>query len=598
MAEIKKGLNLNPKSEGEIKKLVDSIFQQSEDYRRDYERDWEDAYKLYYGYVDLRGRDPNLLQAAIPRAFTLTETIFPEDVKAMLGQKPYFPIEPKLEAWRGNTEAMEKLLDCASDEDNLFYNFALGLKQRRICGNMIVEPYWRFEIKEKGVNKEKKVKGFVVGAPSESMQYVDQGLSWRIHSPWNVGVDPYKGMVDRMRWAYLKQPVSRTEMTAMMKLGKYLKKPDELIDDENSDMDKVKKYIEADLGYGASAADSDMGELVRIFLPMSGRYIEVWGSKDMGIHVIRDTLNPYPFVPIVNFPNTLDPFPERFYHIGEIRPNAQMFAMLNDAYSQLFNSQQQSMDPPLLYPEGWIDPQGMVAAPGQRTPYNPIYADRIQQSIFPLPLKGLDKDAYEIPDRISQIIDGTAGVPAPAQGQFPERKELAYTVRKVTEGADSRTEVKVKIALDSMRELAKKSLKVLGDNITEDIVAKTLGDEARYYVMKNPDDIPGGYEFRFKGPDVIADSEAKMQVKIAMFDRAQPDIANRAEFYKILLEGTDAFTQEETERITNITQQGMPAEQGVAGAPGMSEQPGQSIPTAAPNAPPQAPQTAEIQGGV
>jgi hypothetical protein len=351
-------------------------------------------------------------------------------------------------------------------------------------------------------------------------------------------------------------------MLEMMKMSKYLKKPEDLQFDDDTSMDKVKKYIEADLGYGASKSDSDMGELVRIFLPMTGRYIEVWGSQENGIHVIRDTMNPYPFVPVINFPNTIDPMPERFYHIGEIRPNAQMFTMLNDAYSQLFNSQQQSMDPPLLYPNGWLDPASLVAAPGNRVGYNPMYAERIQQAVFNLPLKELGRDAYEIPDRISSIIDGTAGVPAPSQGQFPDRKELAYTVRKVSEGADSRSEVKIRLAIDSMRMLAKQSLKIISDNITQEMVDRILGDDARYYVLKDPDEIPGGYEFRFKGMDITADAEAKMTVKLSMFDRAQPDVANRAAFFKVLLESSDGFTQEEIEQITTLQPAPVPPQEG------------------------------------
>jgi hypothetical protein len=84
------------------------------------------------------------------------------------------------------------------------------------------------------------------------------------------------------------------------------------------------------------------------------------------------------------------------------------------------------------------------------------------------------------------------------------------------------------------------------------MVDRILGEDARYYVLKDPDEIPGGYEFRFKGMDITADAEAKMTVKLSMFDRAQPDVANRAAFFKVLLESSDGFTQEEIEQITTL----------------------------------------------
>lgn len=561
--------------------MFDSIFQQSEDYRVDYERDWEDAYKMYYGFVDMRLRDPNLLHAFIPRAYSLTETLFPEDVKALMGQKPYFSLDPKLEPWRSNTEAIEKLLDCAADDDNLFSTFALGLKQRRIVGNMFIEPYWRFEVREKAVNAQRKFKGYVIDGGKAKMQYIDEGLSWRLHSPWNVGVDPYVGDIDKMRWFYVKQPLSLQELEQLMKLGKYAKKFEDLHSDGQAEFDTVAQRIEADLGYARARNDSDMGELVRVWIPRSGRYFEFWGGKEAGIHLIREMMNPYPFVPIINFINNYDPFPDRVFGIGEIRPNMQMFAMLNDAYSQLFNSQQQSMDPPTLYPNGWLDPQTLVAAPGQRTPYNPTYADKIQQAIFTLPLKPLDRDAYEVPDRIGKIIDDTSGVSQVDRGQFPDRKELAYTVRKVTEGGDIRSEVKVYIAMEAMRQLAKKSIKVLGDNITQEMIERTLGNEALSYVMRDPDDIPGGYEFRFEGPDVITKKESETQMIMNLYQMTTPDVANRQELYKIMVERLDLLTQDQLKRITTLAQ------------PMMGGQPGQPTEGAAvpvdPNAPPTVP---------
>lgn len=544
-----------------LKRLLEQLYNISEDYRLDFEQDWIDVANLYYGFVDLAGRDPNLLHAHMPEAFALIETVTPDDIKALLGIKPYFPIEPNEPSMRGAAQALEKLTDtfCDMDETAFFEKMAVGAKMRRLFGGFALMPYWRVRVRERYERREEMVRSYKLGVDTKRVKYVDEGLDYKLIPYWNIGVDPVHGRIPNMRWKYIKMPMSKEELKSMMSVGKFDIKYEELSKDDNHDFDSLLIRMENDMGYGFNRQDAGVGQLTVWWLEPTQRYVMAWGHRDSGFHILRDRDNPLGFTPLIDFPNTLNPIPERFYAQGEIRPNAQLFHMLNDAYSQLFNSQSMNMDPPVMYPEGWVDPATMRFSPGSKTPYNPAYADRMQSAVWSWPISQLDKNAYEVPDRIRDAIDRSSGVAAPDRGEFPQRKELAYTVKKVSEGSDARTAMNLRISERSMERLAKQSWRIIDLCIPTKMAQSMLGDDYKYYqLFRHPDDIPMGYEMRFKSSAMLTDRDGKTQKLLSYYQLAQPGEVNRAALIKaaIELDLSEVLSAEQLDAIFAVQPQG------------------------------------------
>jgi len=185
----------------------------------------------------------------------------------------------------------------------------------------------------------------------------------------------------------------------------------------------------------------------------------------------------------------------------------------------------------------------------------------------------LTRDAYEIPDRLSGIVDETSGLPAQARGQFPERKELAYTVRKVSEGSDARTATKLVFTERAMKQVAIRSWRIIEKNSTDKIKQQILGDRARFLLFNHPEDIPFGYEMKFKGSDLMTDREQKQTIKMSLFQMGDDAVANRKEHYKILLENSDVYSQDEIDRVTNLPQPAPMPEAGAGEQANMASQP-------------------------
>jgi hypothetical protein len=558
MSDKTKKLNFDAKDPKELKTLFERCYDISEDYRTDYEYDWEDAFKLYYGFLDLTGRDPNLLHAIIPKAFANIETLTATDVKSLFGAKPYFPLTPKEPVFRSATEQLQALIDYFMDIHDFFGTGANNSKLTRLLGTSVIELFWRYEIRERPVQTQKKVKGYVIDAGKKTEKYIYEGLDFRLIPPWMLGVDPYTSKFETMRWNYVKQPMSYDELKGMMEFGNYLVDFEDIQKGGECDLGALSNRLKSDIGYMADIQDADIGSLYRFWIPTRGRYLEFWGHKEMGMFLIRDIANVYAFDPKVRFINTQDPYPDRFYGIGEIRPSAQLFMMLNDSYSQLFNTQQQTMNPPMMFPQGKLNPNKFTNSPGIWTPYDSSLMTDIKNAIFPLPLKPLDQHSYQMPEIIDKKIDEVTGLPSISKGEFPDRQERAYTVRKVTEGADNRIAMKLVFSEKAMMEMALKGWEIIRKNIGDEQKQAILGDNARLLLFDHPDEIPYGYEMNFNGSDLIKDKDAKQQVRISLYQMSTPDVSNKREEYKILMENSNVYKQEEIDRISNVQQPQQP----------------------------------------
>lgn len=571
----KKGIDFTVKEEKGLLKLIERLYNISEDYRYDFEHDWIDCYQLYYGMLDLAGRDPNLLHAHIPEAFSIIESVTPDDVKALMGSQPYFPLDPKEPVFRGATNALEKLLDLFCDEAGFFDKMAVVFKMKRLLGPCGVMPYWSRRKCRKPVSRDDMIEGYLRGKSTRMVEYYKEGWELRVVPPWNIGVDPKAGQVANMRWIYVKMPMSKSELSAMMseKGSKWAKKVDDLVANEGHEFDSFLRRLENDIGYAYNRQDDDIGQLLVLWFPQVERYIWCWGHVSAGLHVIRDVSMALPFVNLEVFQNTVHPIPERFYSQGEIRPAAQLFTMLNDAYSQLFNAQAMNMNPPTMYPQGWIEPQLLRFSPGAKVPYNSAYQDRIRNAIWSWPVQQLDKAAYDIPVMLREMIKNATGVPGVKQGQFPERKELAYTVRKVTEGADSKTAMNLRISEQSMRRLAMMSWRIIDLCIPPQLAEQMLGEDMKYYeLFRHPEDIPFGVEMRFKSSAMMTDRDAKTQKLLSYLQLATPDMVNKAALFKKALELDlgDMLSDDELAGITNVQPpqpQGQPNPAGMGAPP-------------------------------
>lgn len=556
--DIKKGLDFR----GNPKTLFDALWQISEDYRKPFDKEAEDAYKLYYGYIDLANRLPNRALPFINKTFAMIETITPYDVKSLFGDRPYWPIEPGIDALRGATSAMEELQDRFAEENKFFNTGTDLIKGCRLVGTWCLEPFWDVRPKMRKFSKTNKIKGFEVGETKGEEKWLYEGLNWRNWAPWMTGVDPFQKDIQKMRWFYLKQPISKQDLDLWMKFAKYKKTTDQLTPEEK--YGDLGRSLMGQLGKGVNANETDMGMLIRLWCPQVGRYMEVWNGED----VIRDDRMPYPFVPVVRFADTEDPFPNMFYAIGSVKPVASIQHYMNDLMGYILDQFAQTVDGVVLYENGAFDPDSLVMTAGNRIPFNNPYGRDISQMIQEFKLSGVSKDSLELYSLMEEKFDNVARQSSYQRGEVPDREEKAYNVRVMKEAGDAAIEVKLRLAEKSLEETCMMNLQIIGDNITQETLQRVLGDKARYYMYRDPSELPGGFEFRLKGSDKMAGKEQRYIEKTNLFTLVANDI-NRAEFAKVLVEDAEGVTDDQKKRILSAPPQpmAMPGMEGMQGAP-------------------------------
>ncbi len=161
----------------------------------------------------------------------------------------------------------------------------------------------------------------------------------------------------------------------------------------------------------------------------------------------------------------------------------------------------------IYYRKGVVNnANALVRVPGNRVELDVSNDRPISDSIFESAGQPLPRDHYLIPDRLDRWMDITSGVFDPTRGQPSTGDKTATESALLKETGDMRHELSIRMGeMVCFKDFAQKCLYHIDQFATPDDIVEIVGIEDAIKIMTlNPSDLPGGYNFSFKGSDRLA----------------------------------------------------------------------------------------------
>lgn len=541
--------------DGEPLKLVEDAYTTAQNQQQvrnnQYQRDWQN----FMGWIDMKRRNPDQANVFVPKPFIIVETKVPRNVRSVVGMRPYIPFESTREEYRYQSQLMQTMLDELLYRGGMYSKYNDGAKVKTLYGTSFIEalPYYDQIIQKAVVADE-------YGQPTITENATFRlRLRLRVYAPWEIYVDPYALNLedkDACRFVVKIELVSRRQLIVLAQKGAYPDLDIELLSSVHAadSQDKAKHWgfsMLADMGIPMPEGDDDMGVLMRYESSEAGgnRYIDIWNGQV----VLRDIENPYKHgkINLSRHKHTSDAHPQNsFWGIGEMKPNEILFAMNNDTWNMTLNSHQLHNQPTTYYRKDAVHPDALVRTAGNRVAIDAASDRPISDSIEDAPMHPLPRDHYMIPHELERMIDMTSGIYDMQRGESPIKQSTASEAAMRREAGDIRLELEIRNSEAFLADLGDKCLSHIDQFATIEDKIEILGQQAAMQLeYGNPDDIPGGYNYRFKGSARAANQLTK-QRNIKELSQILLNVPNvlPGEFSKLILQIHD-FTESEINRI-------------------------------------------------
>lgn len=490
--------------DGKPLELVESAFKTSQNYQQARNRQYSNNNKLYHGMMDVI--DPDRANIFIPMIHNIVEVKAPRYVRAAHGVRPYIPFEATRPDFREVARLQARFLDELLHKAQFLNRRILALKSVILHGTAFMESVPYFELVT-----EKVLVPDMFGRPQMQQRQVPRlRFRLKVFAPWEVYVDPFAtGLesADECRWVVKQELASRRAILRLAQKGGYPGLDIEKLANEDENLmgrhDHWGSQMLGDLGLSLPKTDGDVGVLLRYESPE--RYIELWN----GHTILRDIPNPYAHkqINLSRMVHGMNPHTQdAFWGIGDAKMNEVLQMMLNDTWNMTFDSHFMMNQPMIYYRQGKVDPNALVRTSGNRVAIDstsderPITHDFYESSGNPLP-----RDHYDIPFTIEKMIEKTSGASDMIQGIDSSRESTASEAAMRKEAGELRLELAVRQDEVFLSDFGRKCLSHIDQFATFDDFVEVLGpQDAQLLYTANPADLPGGYNFTFKGADKIA----------------------------------------------------------------------------------------------
>jgi hypothetical protein len=516
---MSKQLNFDAKGVDATRDFVRTFFEHSRDADHLKREEFQRVYKMYRLQRDMTKRDKNRSNIFVPKFYTQVETIVPFMVDAMLGVRPYIPIELLNSDMTSIAEAQTDLLDAylTSPDSGFYEEWTKALKYVVPYGTGFIECYPDY-VTRKVIEQ---VPVYMTG-PDGSRQVVDSypkevkkvffQLKVRSYAPWEIYRDPFaKSLADARGIIKFRGLTSARQMKKMAQRGAFPDFDQDGWDVQASydDPDDWSKKIATDIGVPLPKTDDDMG--IWLSFESEDRYIDLWNFSV----VLRDQPNPYDHgkINLTKIINTFDPNPfSAWYGIGEGRPVEALCHALNENWDQTFDNHNLTQEGVIYYDEDALSVDQLVMMPGNRIPITPQPGQSIQDAVHEREMRSLPADFYRIPAALDMMVDETMGVHAPLRGQEGQSKTAREAMLLSSKG-ESRMKLKVKMGEQlGLRDFGEKAISIIDQFAApDDIIAQIGVERAMLLPAINPAQIDGGYNFAFKGADRMAQEQIRRQ---------------------------------------------------------------------------------------
>ncbi len=479
-----------------------------------YLRSWQ----RYKGY-NPNTTDPYRSNIVMPKLYSTVETIVPRLSKALFGRRPYIPIES--ETSPDMAEIVDLTLDHYLYKDKFKMKATQALKMMSVFGTAFLEPYPDVEmVTKRQIMDNPNYPWDQRPVEIEIPRFVLKIRQW---APWQVYVEPNMLDLDSPGYVITIEEVSKKEVQRLIDDGRYEKVDlNKSIDDGASDDGKnfAKKMISA-LGISLPATDSDYGILMRYM--SKERYITVWN----GLEVLEDRDNPYKHggINLVRFIYNQDPMLQNsFWGQGEGKVLELLCDKLDETWNLTFDNHDATINAVYGFKENAVDAEDIVNIGGARIPIKQNFQGNIKEAIDRFDIQGLPADAYQVPAVLDNWIDRASGVFDMNRGENnPDDTKTATEASLLSTQGDLRSELRTEILENlALTDLADKATSHINQFVAVDDLLEAIGPEKVMMLQMmggtlNPYDIPGGFDYQFRGSDsVVNDFQKRADWKQSM----------------------------------------------------------------------------------
>jgi len=499
--------------------LVESAYNLSKEYQLVRNNQCLRDYKLYQGFIDESDRDPDRANIFIPKIYSIVETKVPRDVKALIGSRPYIPFEAEKPEHRDASRVMVRVVDKYLDMGNFYAKFVSAAKMKTLYGTSFMEALPFVDLVNEKSIEPVMLPGIPYPVGEKIVENQVQRLRFRLKefAPWEIYVDPFATSLEHKgECAYVIKVmlVRKEQILEMAQMGAYPGIDIEaFISNERGSETTADHWglqMLSELGLTQPSQESGVGILLRF--ESDKRYIDIWNGQT----VLRDIANPFKhgMINLSRLIHNVDAHSQNsFWGIGEAKPAEILQLMLNDNWNMTFDNHNMMNQGMTYYRDGSLNPDSLVRTVGNKIPVDSDSDRPIRDLILESFGQPLPQDHYQIPQIIERMIDLESGVFELQRGEQSDSDRTATESAMRKEYGDSRQELNVRMCeMLFMKSFGEKMLHLIDQFATMADIVEIVGEkDAQLIYGLNPADLPGGYNFTFKGADKVSNMLMKQR---------------------------------------------------------------------------------------
>mgnify|MGYP001593854669 CR=1 FL=1 len=533
---------------------------------------WKEADSVMRGRGPVQ--DPYKVNIKLNRLMTDVETVVPRFAGNLLGQRPYMPLVANIRDFQEQASAIEDLADAFTAEGGFVLSFTDAIRLMVPLGVSYVEPRYQwlpYNVTQKQVQYDRF--GRVAGYDDSISTEVRDTITFVVHHPLAVRMPEYGATIRQKPYVIIAELVHRKEIERLLDQKTYKLPKGMTTADLKLSMPSDSETM-SDLGADKSGIPSkawdDIGLLLRYY--DDERWITTWNrtmllqdSENRNKNMYRDVK------PIIAFRNMTHIGPQRWWPIGMYEQGRALSRWGDKILSRYFTDVMRDATGVILYNPDLVAREDLVAEPGNRIP---VQDGQFERAIAPMKLGQPAKELFDLYNITSQAEDTLLGLYDYQRGSTPARKETATATTALTQAGNTRLEFGVLlIEQTGLADLAYLTTKLIAANITRGKANEILGFErAAKLPSFDPEAIPGGFSWAFRGSDKVQRQTQKIEKFIEVYNllRPQQTILNPSVLDRKLGQITEVLSDEELDQM--MTPVAPPA---APGPPEMPVQPDQ-----------------------
>lgn len=461
----------------------------------------------YKGFIDTVS-DPYRSNMSIPKTWSVIETITPRLGKALFGSRPYIPLSVERDEFKDAMSAIESVMDVYLHKDKFKVKGIQMIKMIGCFGTSFLEPHPDTELVTEKRLMQSPIYPFSIGIEKEVVRRFR--LKTRIWAPWQVYVEPNMKSLEDHGYVILVDEIARKQVEDhyQVDLRAGLK---EAMENSSLGSDTRARYSETmltSLGIARPEDDDTYGILMRYL--SKDRLITSWN----GLVILEDKRGNGQRIDLTRVLYNEDPMPQNgFWGQGEIKIIEELCDKLNETWNITFDNHDMINHAVLAYKEGAVDIETAVMMGGTRIKVKKNFNGPFDDALRRLDTPGLPPDHYQIPAMLERFIDLTSGVFDITRGESTQVSGGSKTATESSllfQHADIRSEMKIQIIeMLGLADFGELCTRIIDDFADSDDLYEILGERAADIITMNPNDIPGGFDWQFKGSSTISEDFRK-----------------------------------------------------------------------------------------